>query len=560
MAKKLAIEWDSQTLRMVVARQRGSSINVEQALVVPLSAAGDDVESVEGRVGRLLKEQVASHGFNKLPAIIGVNRSSIELQIFSVPPVPDEELPDIVRYQAIRECANVGDDGVVDFLRLPMNEAGQSRVHAAAMSAKQFKTHRKLCDAAQLQPQSFFIRSFGAARLAASQSGLSGKTFLLVENLADRAELTVIHQNEVVLTRSAKLPGELGSEHFVQSLQGEVRRTMFAAQSKDASVSCSEIVILGQPVAESAWKAFAQELGMPVQFLNPLSAEHITSNVELPPESAAQLGGLIGLLWADSTGTDASIDFLNPRKRPDPPDRRRTYVLGATAAACVVGMVAYMIWSGISTRDARIEQLKGEIAKIQKSNEPLLKVEEQIIEIDNWAKADVNWLDELYHLSEKMPSADEAIIERIQMNPNRSNPGGVITLTGQVSSDDVIAPMERSIQDEFHRVQRLEAKDVGLKGPYNWSYSGVITIVPEERERFPARDTVAPQEPKSEESSTDQQTLASEEANSTEEKSAEPETDAPAASVPPQDQAPGQTEAVSTKTQPIEASNRQDPS
>ena len=558
MAKKLAIEWDSQALRMVVARQRGSSITVEQALVVPLSAAGDDVESVEGRVGRLLKEQVASHGFNKLPAIIGVNRSSVELQTFSVPPVPDEELPDVVRYQAIRECANVGDDGIVDFLRLPMTAAGQARVHAAAMSAKQFKTYQKLCDAAQLQPQSFFIRSFGAARLAASQSGLSGKTFLLVETLADRAELTVVHQNEVVLTRSTKIPGEIGSDHFVQAMQGEVRRTMFAAQTKDATVSISQIVILGQPVGEAAWNAFGQELKTPVEFLDPLSAEHVSSSVDVPPESAAQLGALIGLLWADSAGTEASIDFLNPRKRPDPPDRRRTYVLGAAAAACVVGMVGYLVWSGISARDARIERLQADIAKVQKSNEPLLEVEEQIIEIDDWVNADVNWLDELFHLSEKMPSADEAIVKRINMQSN--NTGGRITIAGHVSGESVIAQMEGSIQDDYHEVYTREAKNVELEGPYRWSYMDVITVSPEEKERFAEQAPVETEEATSETPSADESAPASEDPEPATDAAKEPASDEVPTEVPAQDSTEGETEAVMTETKSTDASKQQDQS
>lgn len=559
MAKKLAIEWDSQALRMVIARQRGSSITVEQALVIPLSAAGDDVESVEGRVGRLLKEQVASHGLNKLPTIIGVNRSSVELQIFSVPPVPDEELPDIVRYQAIRECANVGEDGIVDFLRLPMTEAGQSRVHAAAISSKQFKTYQKMCNVAQLQPQSFFIRSFGAARLAAAQSNLSGKTFLLVESLAERAELTVVHQNEVVLTRSTKIPGDVGSEHFVHALQGEIRRTMFAAKTKDSTVSISQIVILGQPADQAAWNAFGQELKLPVEFLDPLSAEHITSSVELPPESAAQLGALIGLLWADSAGTEASIDFLNPRKRPDPPDRRRTYVLGAAAAACVVGLVGYIVWSGISVRDAKIERLKADIAKVQKSNEPLLEVEEQIIEIDDWAKADVNWLDELYHLSEKMPSADEAIVKRINMQ-STNNAGGRITIDGHVSSESVISQMEGSIGDEFHEVYTREAKNVELAGPYRWSYMDVITISPEEKERFSEQVSVKPDEASNEDPGTDQSTPAGDEAEAAAEQPMNPEAEEVPAELPPKQDAEGETEAVTTETQPTEASNPQDQS
>lgn len=487
MAKKLAIEWDSQALRMVVARQRGASITVEQAIVVPLSAAGESSESVEARAGRLLSEQVASFGLSKLPAILGINRSSIELQVFSVPPVPDAELPDIVRYQAIRECANVGDDGVVDFVRLPLTSDGQPRVHAAAISAKQLKACHKLCQQAQLQPQSFYIRSFGAARLAASQSSLAGQTFLLVETLADRVELTVVHQNEVVLTRSTRVPGEPQSDEFLKTLQGEIRRTIIAARTKDSTVAISQIVILGQPAAQTQWQEFGRDVKTGVTFLDPLSAEHVTSSVDVVPDSASQLGALIGLLLADSTGTHPSIDFLNPRRKPEAPDRRRTYVLGAAAAACVVFLIGFMIWSSIGAKDNEILELKAEIAKLKKSNEPLLKMEEQINEIDSWVSADVQWLDELYRLSDKMPSADEAIIKQLQMG-TRSESGGTISFNGYVSDHSVIAKLEGSLRDEYHQVDGKESKyEEFADGAYQWRFLEGITVIDDESDRFPSR-------------------------------------------------------------------------
>ncbi|RCS54333.1 hypothetical protein DTL42_04090 [Bremerella cremea] len=535
MAKKLAIEWDSQALRMVVARQRGSSITVDQAIVVPLSAAGEGLDSVEARAGRLLTEQVASFGLNKLPAILGINRASIELQVFSVPPVPEAELPDIVRFQAIRECANVGDDGVVDFVRLPMTKDGQSRVLAAAISAKQLKACHKLCNQAQIQPQSFYIRPFGAARLAASQSNLAGQTFLLVETLVDRVELTVVHQNEVVLTRSTRVPGETNTDEFLKTLQGEIRRTIFAARTKDDSVAIAQIVILGQPAGQAQWQEFGRDVKCAVEFLNPLAAEHVTTSVEVLPETACQLGALVGLLLADSTGTHPSIDFLNPRKKPEAPDRRRTYVLAALAAACVVLVAGYAIWSSIGAKDARIAELKAEIAKVQKSNEPLLKVEEQIIEIDQWVAADVQWLDELYRLSDKMPSADETIIKQLHMG-TRTDAGGTISFNGYVSDHSVIAKLEGSLRDDYHHVQGKESKyeEYG-DGAYHWSFLESITVVDDEADRFTNTPVAAAEEETESSQSTDDQSTDKEPAP------AEPEASEPKVS------GAGETEAVSTE-------------
>lgn len=489
MAKKLAIEWDSRSLRMVVARQRGSSIVVDQALHFPLPVPPEGTEptSVESRVTRLLTDQVAAHGLSKLPAIVAVNRSSIELQVVTVPPVPEDELPDIVRYQAIRECTSLGDDGVVDFVKMPPTEDGKSRVQAAAISAKNLKSCLKICDQAQIQPQSFYVRSFGAAHLVASQSRLAGQTFLLVETLEDRVELTVVSQGEVILTRSTRLPGEPDTQHYLQALQGEIRRTMLAAQSKSISESISQIVILGHPTSPEAWRTLGTELKATVDFLDPLSAEHVSSSVEVSPDVASHFGALIGTLLADGSTNHATIDFLNPRRKPDPPDRKRIFVLAGLAAASVVLMVTYLMYSGISSRDARIAELKEDIAKLQKSNKPLVVLEEEVIELDNWVSADVQWLNELYRMSKNLPSADEMITTRIHMQP-ANNEGGTTALEGYVADQAVIRKIETSLMDDHHAVLGKGSQERVYGDNYTISFQEYVTITPDGTDRFAPRD------------------------------------------------------------------------
>ncbi|MBA2113932.1 type IV pilus biogenesis protein PilM [Bremerella alba] len=489
MAKKLAIEWDSRSLRMVVARQRGSSIVVDQALHFPLSipAEGTDPASVESRVTRLLTDQVAALGLSKLPTLVGINRSSIELQVVAVPPVPDDELPDIVRYQAIRECTNLGEDGVVDFVKMPAADDGKSRVHAAAISAKTLKTCLKICDHAQIQPQSFYVRSFGAAHLVASQSKLTGQTFLIVEPLEDRVELTVVSQADVILTRSTRLPGESNSDHYVQALQGEIRRTMLAAQSKSISEPITHIVILGQPTAPEKWRSLGVDLKTTVEFLDPLAAEHVSSSVEVAPEVASQFGGLIGMLLADGSTHHAKIDFLNPRRKPDPPDRKRIFALAGLAAAAVVVMITYLMYSGISSRDAEIVRLKEDIAKLQKSNKPLVELEEEVIEIDRWVTADVQWLNELYRMSKQLPSADEMITTRVHMQPN-NNEGGTTALEGYVADQSVIRKIETSLMDEHHAVLGKGSQERVYGDNYTISFQEYVTITPDGTDRFAPRE------------------------------------------------------------------------
>lgn len=484
MAKTLAIEWDAHELRMVVAHHRGAGVVIDQALIFPLGSDSEESSlSTDARVAKVLTEQVASHGFTKIPAIIGIQRSGIELQVISVPPVPDDELPDLVRFQALREFSSIAEDGVVDFIKLPPADDGRARVHAAAISGKQLKTYRTLCEKAQLQPQRFSLRSFGAAHLAVSQSQLADSTFLLVDPLLDRVELSVVHQGNVILTRTTRLPGEVNSDHYQQALQGEIRRTILAARTKEASAQITQIVLFGEPASPAIWRQFGDDLKVEVDFLNPLQAEHVSSSIDMSPELSSRLGAMIGLLLLGTA--HPGVDFLNPRRKPDPPDRRRVFVLGGLAAASLIFGVGYLLWSALAAQDNQIAALQQEIAKLQKTNQALVEMEEDIIEIDQWVAADIQWLDELYRMADVLPSADEMIATRIQMQT--ASVGGTLSLEGYVSDPSVISKIESSIRDQRRQVLGRESKNNEYGDSYHWSFSELITIAPDELDRFASR-------------------------------------------------------------------------
>lgn len=490
MAKKLAIEWDSQELRMVVAHQRGASVVVDQVLILPVASAEEGGGSLESRVSRVLKEQVAQHGLSKLPTLLGINRSTVELQVLTVPPVPDDELAEIVRFQAIREFSSIGEDGAVDFVKLRPAVDGRARVHAAAISGKQVKSSHKVLEHAQLQPQRFYLRPFAAAQLASSQSRLADKTFLLVDMLPDRVELTGVRSGEILLSRSTRVPGETDSEHYTQTLQGEVRRTILAARSKDAEAVITHLVILGQPLTPAAWRQVGDDLQLSVEFLDPLHAEHVSSSEETAAGVSGRIGALVGMLLADGSGNQATIDFLNPRRKPDPPDRRRLFLLSGLTAATVVLAIAYLLYSGIGAKDSEIARLKGEIADLQKSNKPLLQKEMDITQIDNWVQADVQWLDELYRMSDLLPSADEMIATRVHMQTS-NNLGGTVALEGYVTDPSVISKLETSIRDERHQVLGRESKNQEYGDTYLWSFQEYVTVIPTEQDRFAPRIVAA---------------------------------------------------------------------
>ena len=120
MAKLLAIEWDDREARVAVASPRGSEMVVEEAFAIDIAAVagGGRRRTMLRAVGRRIAEVLAQRGLTGSDALVGLGRTSIELRSLSLPPAPPEELPDLVRFQAMQAFTTIGEDWPLDFVEL----------------------------------------------------------------------------------------------------------------------------------------------------------------------------------------------------------------------------------------------------------------------------------------------------------------------------------------------------------------------------------------------------------------------------------------------------------
>jgi hypothetical protein len=110
MPRFLALEWDSHEARVAIASTRGESILIEHAFVVALPARGDAGAKVESDTGQRIAAAIAERRLGRVQGLVAVGRASIELKQMSLPPAPDAELPDLVRFQALQEFNSLDDD------------------------------------------------------------------------------------------------------------------------------------------------------------------------------------------------------------------------------------------------------------------------------------------------------------------------------------------------------------------------------------------------------------------------------------------------------------------
>src|SRR6476620_3814154 len=174
MSRIVALEWDAKEARVVIGRKRASGVVVDHALAVPLPQR-EEGSTAEPDVGSVLARALADHGISRSEALVAVGRANIELRFLSTPPVPEEELPDVVRFQAVRSFTTFGDEWPLDFVPLETNADGGMNVLAAAIAPDLLKQIQMDCTAAGITIGKLVLRPFAAAALIKGTAADDGK-------------------------------------------------------------------------------------------------------------------------------------------------------------------------------------------------------------------------------------------------------------------------------------------------------------------------------------------------------------------------------------------------
>ncbi|MCC9643386.1 hypothetical protein LOC71_13965 [Rhodopirellula sp. JC740] len=474
MTKKVAVDWDEQQIRIVVGEVSGKQTRIVDAALLPIQTAG---------VAATLKSWIAERKLEKSECLVAVGRDSAELRQMEFPPVPDEELPDMVRFQAVRSFASAGDSATVDYLPTSRDEKGV-RAIVSATGANRLDPIRKVVETAGMTVGRIGLRPIAAAALYQimlhdSVANSTRSTLALIDLVGDEAEIVLFRGRDVAFVRSVRLPSQ--SPARVNALAGELRRSMIAC---GASGSPCDIAIWGtehrhkeelDQVAERLDQG--QDKPSEKRLINPLQIVDCDSSVEPSVgDTVGRLAPLVGLLVADASHGDRLIDFENPREYiPPTTNRGKLAAMIGVPAALVIG-IGWLFWSQLASRDADIEALEKANASLREQ----VKVADVSVtrteRIDQFLDADVNWLEEIERLAGALPPSEELILQQISANADIRQGGGRMVVAGLVTSPDVIDEMETSLRDETHRVVGDGASQIETEDAYRWQIRETISV------------------------------------------------------------------------------------
>ena len=401
-----------------------------------------------------------------------------------MPPSPAEELPDLVRFQAQRQFPGLGDDWSLDFLPIQPSETDEQSVLAAAISPELVKQIPATCRRAGLDPRRLVLRPCAAASLLQHHHPLDRRRpCLMVDLLTGEADLTVLLNRTVVFMRTVRLPLSLNRSEQRQALIGEIRRTIVAAQNQLGATRVRDVVLCGNGTEESELKSFieGENLRVGVELFDPFGKFDLSEEVRSrPPDSPGRFAPLLGMLRDEILGQGShAIDFLNPRRRPKTPDRRRAAVAALVVAGLLLTACVVVPWMLLAKLDARIGRLQSEAKQLDRDIARGKKTIDRAAELDRWVAGDVDWLDQLRRLSapDGFPAAEKAKIDRFQAGSLEKG-GGEMVIDGSVDHPETIGEMETALRAADRRVAGKGSQQDGDDPAYPWEFSETIWVLP----------------------------------------------------------------------------------
>lgn len=485
MTRLLAIDWDRREARCLLASTSGKKLQVLWAGCAPLvdvaDAGGDSYPDIGGSLRAALDEQ-AVRGVRTLVAL---DRASVDLMTFTLPPAKDAELPELVAHQALRESPLASEDAALDFTPATEDPTEPRQVIAAVLGPQQLRRIQEICTAAGLRPRRIVLRALAAASLYTTLQAEAEESLLLVNLLADEADLTVLLGRRPVFLRTVRMPAGLDEEGTAARLAGEIHRTLLVAQQGPlAGRAVDRLVLFGgrdeHPVLATRLE---EELSLPLTVIDPFKATGLAGSIA--PEQPGRFASLVGMLRDEAAGRPHAIDFLHPKRPPKPIDRRRPVLAAVALVLLILAAIGYHTYTQVAELDETNQELAERLAELN----TLLKkaaAQRQLIEaVRLWKAGEVNWLDELRDLSLRLPPSRDVILSRISMAPGRAG-GGQLHLTGLVRDPLVVTEIERRLREAQHRDVRSQRITPREGEGYTRTFEISATVVPRSKEEYAA--------------------------------------------------------------------------
>lgn len=434
MSNMLALVWGRGQVCGVEGHAAKGAVRLRKGFV---AAWPDEIDAAEEpqRAGQWLKEQLQRAGIASRQVAVVLPREECVIRRLDLPDAPDEELADLVRFQAATASSVPLERLLLDFLPLPRIEGTAGRVALLASVMKdRIDPLRAACEAAGLELLSLGIAPAATAELVARLEQRRGDdphpTSLCVVRQERRVELALVRGHRLVLAHSAELPGE-SEPQDMQRLLAEISRLLVPLKGLVGSDQLARTWVIDGTGGESLAASIAERFGCMATTFDPLAPSDLVSGgADLSGPHGNYVAPVGALLAAGGRLTEA-VDFLNPRKPPVKQDRRKYRI---AVAAAVVLVLAGLGYGSILLKQSDLDRaIAGREKEIQDLDE-FIKLGEPVLAsaklIDEWSAQRVDWLVQLRQFATQLPGRENVYLTDIKAAPATGDALARIQATG----------------------------------------------------------------------------------------------------------------------------------
>jgi hypothetical protein len=469
MSRSLGIKLLPTEAIAVVVRGGGDQLGIERVARIAFPAGGDGAAR-----GKAIREGLTAWKPTRMSAVLAIPRGDLTIQNLDLPPMPADDLPDLVHLQAERDIQLSEDGEGFDFLPLAGDEQHPYRVLGVGVAGAQWNALKAIADAADVKvacvvPEPFGWVELGRRALVARDAEAIGVFSAIIDR---QAVVWASKGDDLRLIRTVWLPADDNAAADAAALGNELRRTLLSlAQSHEAEAAPPRCYYIGENADEIAGELSAT-ISKPVQAAPLEQMFQLAADVDLQAAGIAlvEIAPLAALAASAAEGRRAPIDLLHPRRRPPAPSRARTYALAAAAALAGIAMIG---WQGYRNIRGPIEAAAAANAERQ-ALAPTLEAyaadEAKAAAIRTWLGQSANLLTEIDSVSarlrpepltsEKFPAEQDLVVTKLVL-ANRQ-----ITFDAAAKSNEAIQPAERRLREGSYRVERgaIQPKAEGVPG------------------------------------------------------------------------------------------------
>ena len=501
----VATSWDKNQLLILTAKTKKGKAFYEKAVRIlpdiPADKSAAQTDAASGftpeTVKAKLRHFVQQERLGKYDTLVVMGRDDVEVRSMVFPPVPNDEIPDLAKFQASKEFTEYDQTTSLDYVLFDGVKKDKRHILAASLTKTRRDVVEDVISGAGLDLQRIVLGPCESAKRFATitvqqKTGGAGKTTLLVEMGEISATLVLLYRGQPAFVRTAHFPKPVWAEleqvtkkQFENAdelakwkwFTSEFKRTIVAAINDVPSEKIDEIVLCG--VGERYEKLMVlleESIAVPVSLFNVWRFENREGEIKNHlPVFEEQFLPLIGALTAALAEKPNALDFKNPKRKPE--KRTNRNVITAIVAACVLLVIATGAWGFMRrmTLEDELKRYESEQAELVRLTAPHDQLQQQINEINKWKKnGEVNWLEQLAWLSNSLPQSQDVIVTgALSLSAPASNTSPTIGFIANTRGTSIIPQLEAGLRDDTHTVinpKLSETKD------RTYTHTAAITV------------------------------------------------------------------------------------